>query len=386
MPRLTTIAFIEKAKGAHGDLYDYSLTEYKSARERVRVLCKIHGEFLTPAGHHASGTGCPECGRTKVENSRRSTLEDFSFQARKIHGDRYDYSETIYRSSKLPLRIRCPEHGAFEQRAGNHLSGHGCPKCARIVIEESRRLHSDEFFERAGVAHNHFYSYPPQEYSGPETLLKVICPEHGLFLAGARNHLWNKRRCPKCALRLGGELRRIKPNEWLVQARSLHGTRYEYDLADFNGGSQLVHIKCSKHGWFYQLGHKHLAGQGCKKCARERLIGRWRPETLTPEHACEPCFFYYLSMHQPDEAFYKVGITNDLTRRQRTLQASGYSVKLIFSKLATRKECLELEMAAFEAYDEVSGYVPKIAFPGSSECFSTDILGLDPTPLLGFDL
>ena len=44
--RLTTEEFIEKARKIHGDKYDYSKVEYKSATEKVIIICPIHGEFL----------------------------------------------------------------------------------------------------------------------------------------------------------------------------------------------------------------------------------------------------------------------------------------------------------------------------------------------------
>lgn len=376
MKRLTTREFIGKARAVHGDNYDYSLTEYVSQRERVKVICRLHGEFLSPPGHHLAGTGCPQCGRAKVEDAHRSTLEDFIVRAQEKHGGEYDYSASVYLGSAAPLLIRCAEHGEFWQRPDNHLAGNGCPKCGRRRTEDSHRLDAEEFFKRCREAHGSRYEYPVQAYSGPDTLLKIVCPEHGLFFAGARNHLWNKHRCPKCARKLAGELRRIKRDDWLLEAGDVHGNRYEYDLTNFEGGTERVLIKCSKHGWFKQRGHLHLLGQGCPKCARERLNGRWRPETLSTEYALEPCNFYYMLMTSEDEAFYKVGISNDVHRRMRTLRASGYAVELIFTKEASRKECLEVEIAVFAAYDNIAGYTPKRQFPGSSECFATDILGL----------
>lgn len=38
--KLTTEEFIERAKDIHGDKYDYSLVEYKTNRDKVKIICK----------------------------------------------------------------------------------------------------------------------------------------------------------------------------------------------------------------------------------------------------------------------------------------------------------------------------------------------------------
>lgn len=50
---------------------------------------------------------------------------------KEVHGDFYDYSNTIVYDSMTKIEVVCPVHGAFTQRPGNHMSGNGCPKCGR---------------------------------------------------------------------------------------------------------------------------------------------------------------------------------------------------------------------------------------------------------------
>lgn len=68
---MNTEQFIEKAKKVHGDKYDYSRVEYTLTRNKVAMICPIHGEFeQTPEGH-LQGKGCPMCGNhlSKAENA-----------------------------------------------------------------------------------------------------------------------------------------------------------------------------------------------------------------------------------------------------------------------------------------------------------------------------
>jgi len=65
--------------------------------------------------------------------SRRTTFEDFVRRARAKHDDRYTYREIDWQGARTRITAVCPQHGEFEQRAYNHLSGTGCPKCGNAL-------------------------------------------------------------------------------------------------------------------------------------------------------------------------------------------------------------------------------------------------------------
>lgn len=58
----TTETFIAKAKLVHGDKYDYSGLVYKKSREKLKIICKKHGEFYQVSNSHLNGRGCTACG------------------------------------------------------------------------------------------------------------------------------------------------------------------------------------------------------------------------------------------------------------------------------------------------------------------------------------
>ena len=53
--------FINKSNIIHNYIYDYSLANYKSARSKVKIICKKHGVFEQSPDSHFSGRGCPKC-------------------------------------------------------------------------------------------------------------------------------------------------------------------------------------------------------------------------------------------------------------------------------------------------------------------------------------
>ncbi len=130
MLRLTTEEFISRARRVHGIKYDYALVEYSGTFTRVKIICREHGEFEQKPTKHLIGHGCKTCGRLAAANARLLNTEQFIAKAKRVHGDKYDYSLVRYETGELPVKIVCPAHGEFEQKPHRHLSGSGCRKCA----------------------------------------------------------------------------------------------------------------------------------------------------------------------------------------------------------------------------------------------------------------
>lgn len=60
---------------------------------------------------------------------RKLTQEEFIKRCNEVHGNRYDYSCTIYINRRTAIDVRCRKHGLFRQSASDHIAGHGCPLC-----------------------------------------------------------------------------------------------------------------------------------------------------------------------------------------------------------------------------------------------------------------
>ena len=183
--------FIEKAKGKHGDKYDYSLVKYKNAKTKVKIICSEHGEFEQVPDNHIRRSGCPKCG-----GSKKQTLEEFISKAKQIHTDKYDYSKVEYINNSTKVTIICPEHGEFEQTPKQHLIS-GCWKCGVIERSESRKLNTDDFISRAKEVHGDYFNYDKTIYTGHRNKVIIICPKHSEFEQKANGHL-NGQGCPVC--------------------------------------------------------------------------------------------------------------------------------------------------------------------------------------------
>lgn len=120
-----TNSFVNKAKLVHGDKYDYSNIDYKHSKNKVRIICPEHGEFLQTPNNHLAGKGCYSCSDTLKLNT-----DLFIEKSKIVHNDFYDYTLVDYKNSKTKVLIYCPIHGGFEQQPDSHLQGIGCPNCS----------------------------------------------------------------------------------------------------------------------------------------------------------------------------------------------------------------------------------------------------------------
>lgn len=128
--------WIERFKNVHGDKYDYSiLLKEGFDKDKFNVICHKHGVFKTSKDRHLIGRGCPLCGRESAKLKNLSDTEEFIKKAKKIHGNKYDYSKVEYINARTKVCIICPIHGEFWQKPMLHLSGCGCGRCNSSKLE-----------------------------------------------------------------------------------------------------------------------------------------------------------------------------------------------------------------------------------------------------------
>ena len=186
MKKITNEIFIKRINNTFNGKYDTSKVNYINAKTKVTLICPEHGEFEATPNHLNEGHGCPHCANRYVSTNQ------FIEKAKKVHGDRYNYSKVNYVNNKTPICITCKEHGDFWQIPYSHLAGNGCNKC-----NGGTSFNCDEFIQKANEIHNNFYDYSQVEYKNARTKVKIICPKHGEFWQTPECHLRGQG-CPKC--------------------------------------------------------------------------------------------------------------------------------------------------------------------------------------------
>ena len=259
-------AFIEKSKKRHGDKYDYSKINYLGSEEKICIVCPKHGEFWQTPAAHVRGNGCPKCANEKRGRFKRMSTEEFIERAKKIHGDKYDYSKVEYVNSATKVCIICPKHGEFWMMPVDHIyqQKQGCPKCS------NRGLSSKEIIKMFKNVHGDKYDYSKVEYTKMHDKVCIICPIHGEFWQTPSKHL-KKQGCKKCGIEKRTKEKTKTTEQFIKEAKAVHGNKYDYSNTTYEYAFGKVHIICPKHGEFLQRAFDHIHNHGCPMCGESSL-------------------------------------------------------------------------------------------------------------------
>ena len=158
--------------------------ELKNTQSKITYNCTTHGDGVRKALYLYEGRGCAKCAYNVNKIKKTFTTEDFIIKSKELHGDKYDYSKTIYTGSINKLTITCLIHGDFEQTALSHMTiGKGCRRCGFISTAKNSYLNSinveftslyyikcygkGEVFYKIGVAKNGVLTRYPNSNSMP---------------------------------------------------------------------------------------------------------------------------------------------------------------------------------------------------------------------------
>ena len=194
---------IERARRVHGDFYDYSLVKYVNTQTPVTIICPKHGNFEQTIANHTghNKSGCWKCGKersaekqrgvSREYKGKRMTTEEFISRAKIMHGEKYDYSRTVFKGDKIKVEIGCPIHGFFWQDPRNHTHKGGCGYCA------GRRLTHDMYLQKVKELHGDVYDYSRIKYERSSKKILVGCKIHGDFEIKA-SHFSQGHGCASC--------------------------------------------------------------------------------------------------------------------------------------------------------------------------------------------
>jgi hypothetical protein len=272
MPKkMTTTDFVLKAIAKHGDRYDYSETEYFGNANPVAIRCKIHGVFTPLANDHLSKkAGCPDCAGV-----RRMTKDEFVAKAVSVHGDKYDYSEVVYKNTDTKVDISCKEGHEFPQTPHDHLQGAGCPYCAGLSP-----ITFEQFLSKSAVVHGDKYGYDRVKYIDYTKIkVELVCRHHGASFWQIPQHHAMGHGCPKC-----GGAEAMTTLDYVTKCRKLFGDKFDYTNTVYVRKNEPLRIDCRKHGEFWAYPFNHLRGNDCPKCAN---VATTKPELAIQEMFAE---------------------------------------------------------------------------------------------------
>lgn len=276
MKKDTKDDFIKKAINVHGFIYDYSRVVYEKSNICVVIICKSHGEFQQRPNNHLNGTGCTKCSKNNFINPLRNTTETFIERSKDKHGDKYDYSKSVYgKNSYDKITIICKKHGEFQQIPNNHLRGAGCIKCRIENQTDNKRGTSEKFIEQSKQIHGDRYDYSKSIYGNSNRdKVCIICKIHGDFLQHSYQHI-SGAGCPDC-----GGSKKSNTTEFIKRSINQHKNEnneqlFDYSNVIYKNAREKVIIKCKKHNIdFLETPDCHNYTTGCYICKKGKQYSK----------------------------------------------------------------------------------------------------------------
>ena len=193
--------------------------------------------------------------------------EEFVKRAIEIHGNKYDYSKTIYKNIKTNIKYICPIHGEVIQNPSDHLRGRGCKKCGIEILKNKLTKTTEEFKKELQKIHDNKYILC-EEYKGATKKIKFYCKNCNDYFIAMPTALLKGSGCKKCYIKKIS----IDYNYFIEKSKKAHGNKYDYSLVSKNLSNCLTKIKiiCPHHGIFEQVVRNHYRGSGCPKCKNSK--------------------------------------------------------------------------------------------------------------------
>tara|TARA_B100000315_G_C14514195_1_gene558417 strand:- start:90 stop:1337 length:1248 start_codon:yes stop_codon:yes gene_type:complete len=181
--------------------------------------------------------------------SVKKTKEQFIKDARKVHGNKYNYDKVVYIDAHVDVIITCPitEHGKngdFPQSPTSHLSGAGCKPCATEEVR-LRTLHKriQKLVKFLKDRCTDEVTLVEETYSNNITKAQFDCKTHGLFIDKPSVVKKRKHPCKDCNEELQGRLHRASSKDIEKKIKKLKGNfKVIYLAQDSSESSQL---KCN---------------------------------------------------------------------------------------------------------------------------------------------
>ena len=210
--------------------------------------------------------------------SKKNDIYWFIDKATSIHGDKFDYKNSVYTNAIEKIEIRCKKHNKiFYQKSNDHFkSKYPCEECNK---EHKRKVFSDGklgFIKKMKSKFGDVFSYSEMEYVNARTKVKIQCKKCSCEIFSVPYVLLNGKGCPDCY--------KQKVNKEFVRNKLLEINDYVKNFGgkclstDYLNNQENLKFQCREGHVFYESwADVKFSMRWCKECAPNRLVG----ETLT---------------------------------------------------------------------------------------------------------
>lgn len=205
--------------------------------------------------------------------SKKLTTEEFIEKAKKIHGNKYDYSEVEYVNSHTKVKIYCKKcKNYFFINPNHHISSKtGCKKCAIEEQHLKQRLSKDEIIKRAKEIHGNKYEILEISFLPKNNKIKLLCKQcNRVFWQQIKSHLRGNG-CKYCGYKANSEKHMRSLSDFIQKVKTKYGDLYDYSYIKKEDLNNKILIKCNTCNNFFRITPSNfLSNRGCSFCKKSK--------------------------------------------------------------------------------------------------------------------
>lgn len=253
---------IKKAQKKFGNKYSYDHLSYVDQKTEMRIFCNpCNNWFLQKPNKHLRFEGCKKCLSKKKTNQYIS-------KAKLVHGEKYDYSSSVYSGIQKKINIFCLKcKSFFSQRADRHLKGYNCNNCSKGG--SGIKITLQDFIKKSVEKHGNRYNYDLVVYKNSLTYVKITCNTCKKIFEQIPNAHWAGHGCPyQCSLqnKRGPKLSK-RAEKFLLKVKRIHGNEYDFSVINYTKDRNEISVKNNICGHKFEILPKSfLELKQCRVC------------------------------------------------------------------------------------------------------------------------
>ncbi len=254
--RRSTEEFIVELKQVNPNII--LLSDYADGSTKVRVQClKCNNIWNTKPSILLSGSGCPKCGRERIDAAHRKTHEEFIRDIKYINPSVMVLGK--YQGNKTRIKCRCNTCGnIWETIPQSLMKGTGCPKCGNKKAAHKNSKTQEEFVQELS-AKNPFITVIGK-YVNTSTKISVKCNICEYQWNANPSDILGGHGCPKCSKSI-----KRTHEQFVIEMQDLF-PNIEI-MEKYKSANEKILVKCNICGYEWKSRpHDLLRSKGCPEC------------------------------------------------------------------------------------------------------------------------
>ena len=277
----STTDWIKEAKAIWGNKFDYSKAVYTTGRDKITIGCQNCGFIEVVAGNHVISNatrqpaGCDACRRAEAAQQLTKPFSQMVEDARKVHGDRYEYFEESYNGAKGTMEMLCPIHGIVPMIPDSHINRKaGCRECAKKKkATETLATRFKDLKDKIAILSDNTVILSFDGFKGQNFNANFTCTKHGNFVRKPIQSLLTRHPCIHCVKDLPNGSNTLSASQISSRIEKLDG-KFKIKSIEGEGKLASIQIICMEdesHNPLNSTTLDKLYGKNfaCPKCAHQ---------------------------------------------------------------------------------------------------------------------